>query len=217
MHIEPGFVTPAKVMLANGTALGILAFRGRSLITEPDIFVKTLIAACFFTLFMQSFHRPIGPSELHFIGASALYLTLGFVPTLIGFAVGLLFQGLLFAPTDLYHLGVNALSLMLPLMGVHAAMGRKLFDQSARQRVRWSTILKLDAVYYGGVTAMVGFWLLMSGVATPFSAWLTWASSYLIVVVLEPFVTYGILKGLQTMKENPRITRFSIAHRLNVS
>jgi hypothetical protein len=81
---------------------------------------------------MQAFHLPVGPSELHFLGAMPIYLALGFVPTLFGFAIGLLAQGLIFAPADLVHLGVNFLSLAVPLVLVHATLGKRL--DTARTR-----------------------------------------------------------------------------------
>lgn len=195
MHIEPGFIPQAKVMLANVSALGVLGYYARDLIRQPSDILRTVLAAVFFSLFMQSFHMPVGPSELHFVGAMAMYLTLGFLPTLIGFAVGLLLQGLLFTPGDLPHLAVNSLSLMLPLIAVHATLGRKL--REAARELNWAAILKLDAMYYGGVTAMVGFWLLASNAQTPFSAWATFAASYLVIVALEPVITYGMVRLLK--------------------
>jgi len=184
MHIEPGFVSAAKVMGANAAVVGLLIFYLKRLIRHPlDIF-KVLLAAVFFSVFMQSFHMSVGPSELHFIGAMSIYLTLGFIPTMFGFAVGLLLQGLLFEPMDLPHLAVNSLSLIVPLITVHYVAGRKLFVKGLRQRVSWSTILKLDGIYYVGVTSMVGFWLLIGEVEMPFSAWMAFASSYLAVVAV---------------------------------
>ncbi len=134
---------------------------------------------------------------MHFVGAMAMYLTLGFLPTLAGFALGLLLQGLLFNPMDLPHLAVNSLSLVLPLIAVHYTLGRKLRDAATGQRVSWAAILRLDAMYYSAVTAMVGFWLLIGEVATPFAAWAAFATSYLAIVALEPLVTYGAVRLLK--------------------
>jgi cobalt/nickel transport system permease protein len=203
MHIEPGYIAPAKVMLANVSAVGVLAYYAKDLIKQPADIVRTLLAALFFCIFMQSFHANVGPSELHFVGAMAMYLTLGFVPTLLGFAVGLLFQGLLFEPQDLQHLAVNSLSLVLPLITVHFTLGRKLRDQTIGRKIGWSSILKLDAMYYSGVTAMVGFWLIVGEVATPFSAWAAFAGSYLAIVAVEPLFTYATLRLLKRYEHTP--------------
>ncbi|WP_291997422.1 energy-coupling factor ABC transporter permease [Candidatus Accumulibacter sp. ACC012] len=191
MHIEPGIIAQAKIVLANASAVGLVAYYARDLLRQPADIVRTLLAALFFSLFMQSFHVNVGPSELHFVGAMAIYLTLGFLPTLLGFAAGLLLQGLLFEPMDLPHLAVNSLSLIVPLIAVHYSAGRQLRAALAGRVVSWGAIVKLDAMYYTGVTAMVGFWLLAAEVATPLAAWASFASSYLLIVICEPLFTAG--------------------------
>ena len=187
MHIEPGFVPVAKVAVANLAAVGLVVACLPSLIKQPVLILRTLAAALFFSLFMELFHLPVGPSELHFVGAMPLYLILGFVPTLLGFGLGLLLQGLLFQPTDLANLAVNTLSLAIPLMAVHYTIGRRV------SRIDLPTVLKLDGAYYAGVTLMVGFWLLQ-GEASPVADWALFASSYIAIVVFEPLVTLLLVK-----------------------
>jgi cobalt/nickel transport system permease protein len=199
MHIEPGYVSSAKVIAANIAAIGMLGSQSVHLFRQPKLIVRTLLAALFFSLFMQAFHLQVGPSELHFVGAMPIYLTLGFVPTLFGFALGLLLQGLLFEPADLVHLGVNSLSLMVPLCVVHATFGKRLRELDVR------TIVKLDAAYYSGVTLMVGFWLAIGEVATPFAAWATFAASYLVLVACEPLFTLAVIHGLGRLKTNAAV------------
>lgn len=194
MHIEPGYVATAKILAANVASVALLGSQSVHLLKQPQLIVRSLIAGVLFTLFMQAFHLPVGPSELHFLGAMPIYLALGFVPALFGFAIGLAAQGLLFEPTDLVHLGVNTLSLAVPLMVVHATLGKRL--QAAGERLDVSRILKLDAAFYGGVTLMVGFWLAIGEVATPLSAWLTFASSYAAVVAVEPVITLLVLAAI---------------------
>ncbi|MBE9515422.1 MAG: energy-coupling factor ABC transporter permease [Proteobacteria bacterium] len=200
MHIEPGFIAQSKLLLANGAAGAVLLVYAKALIKQPADIIRTVLAAVFFTIFMQSFHVNVGPSELHFVGAMAMYLTLGFVPVLFGFALGLLLQAAAFNPADAMHLAVNSLSLILPLIAVHYTMGRQIREKAIS--LRWQHILKLDAMYYSGVTAMVGFWLLMGEVATPFSTWAAFASSYLAIVIAEPFVTYGAIALLKRFEGN---------------
>lgn len=197
MHIEPGYLSLAKVAAADVAAAGVVAAFVPALFKQPTLIVRTLIAAAFFSLFMQSFHLPVGPSELHFVGAMPIYLLLGFVPTLLGFGLGLLLQGLLFEPADLVHLGVNTLSLVLPLMAVHYSLGQRI------ARIDLPTILKLDAAYYSGVTLMVGFWLLSSRDATAIADWGLFAASYLAVVALEPVVTLLLVKLVQPYAGRP--------------
>src|SRR3990170_3368710 len=216
MHIEPGFIAQAKVMGANAAAVGVLGFYAKRLIQRPFDIVKASLAAVFFSIFMQSFHMSVGPSELHFVGAMAIYLTLGFIPTLFGFAMGLLLQGIIFEPTDLPHLAVNSLSLIVPLITVHLTTGKKLFDRSLDKRLSWPAILKLDGIYYAGVTLMVGFWLLIGEVATPFSAWLSFAASYLAVVAVEPFITLLTVRTLKRYEGSPAVKRLFIVDRLKL-
>lgn len=221
MHIEPGFVSSAKVMMANAGAIGVVAWGAKEqikqLLREPWMPIKTIAAAGFFSLFMQSYSVPVGPSELHFVGAMAMYLTLGFLPTLLGFAVGLLFQGLVFDPQDLVHLGVNSLSLMLPLVAVHYAQGRKLFDATLQRRLTLGRILGLDGMYYAGVTGMVGFWLLIGGAETPLASWLSFAASYLAIVAIEPLVTWGVVKGLKKVEGNSIVARLFVVGSLRTA
>lgn len=191
MHIEPGFIPAAKVAAANLAAAGVVAAYLPSLIKQPTLILRTLVAAVFFSIFMTVFHLPVGPSELHFVGAMPLYLILGFIPTLLGFGLGLLFQGLLFQPTDLVNLGVNTLSLAIPLMALHYTLGRRI------RRIDLPTVLKLDGAYYAGVTLMVGFWLLQ-GDASPVADWALFASSYIAIVVFEPLVTLLLVKAVQS-------------------
>ncbi len=197
MHIEPGILSAAKIALANGAAIALLGSQSATLLRSPRLIVRTLIAALAFTALMQSLHMPVGPSELHLVGAMPIYLMFGFIPTLFGFASGLLLQGLVFEPQDLIHLGVNFLSLAVPLVTLHASFGDKLASLDTR------TVLKLDAIYYSGVTLMVGFWLSIGEVATPFSEWAAFALSYASIVIAEPLLTIGLVRLAARRAQSP--------------
>lgn len=205
MHIEPGFIAPAKLVLANTAAAAVLVGHLKGFFRAPVLLLRALIAAVFFSLFMQSFHLPVGPSELHFVGAMAIYLTLGYLPTMFGFAAGLLLQGLFFEPGDLAHLAVNSLSLIVPLAAVHHSFGRRLAE--GRRGLRWQEIVRLDAMYYAGVTAMVGFWLLAGEVETPFLAWAKFAAAYSPLALIEPVVTMSAVRLLKRWQEHKLVER----------
>jgi cobalt/nickel transport system permease protein len=209
MHIEPGVLAAAKVAVANVAVLGMVAVAAWLALRQPAQWLRTLLAAAFFTLCMQAFHLKVGPSELHFIGAMPMYLALGLLPTLLGFALGLLLQGLLFEPADLLHWSVNTLSLALPLLAVHATLGRRL------QRVTLGAVCKLDALYYAGVTLMVGFWLSIGEGVTPLDDWARFAASYLAVVALEPLITLALLLGIGRLRAQRWAARcFDLRHAL---
>ncbi len=214
MHIEPGVLDAAKIASANVAALGALGASAWRLVRRPADLAKTLLAALFFSIFMQVWHMPVGPSELHLIGASAIYFTFGFLPTLFGFALGLALQGLMFEPQDLVHLGVNSLSLMVPLIAVHAAFGRRFFSGV---ETRWSSVLKFDAAYYAGVVAMVGFWLALGQEPTPLQSWARFAASYLPLVALEPLFTLAVLKGLKRFEGSAPVRTLTIAPQLRLA
>jgi len=195
MHIEPGMLAQSRIIGADIAAVGLLLTYAPALIKRPALWLRTALAAIFFSLFMQAFHMKVGPSELHFVGAMPIYLLLGFLPTLFGFALGLLLQGLLFEPQDLLHLAVNTLSLVVPLIALHNTLGRRL-----KATLDVTAIVKLDACYYAGVTAMVGFWLLIGEDATALADWARFAASYLSLVLLEPVFTVLIVKGVRQVR-----------------
>ncbi len=216
MHIEPGVLDAAKIASANIAAMGTLGASAFGVLRRPADLAKTLLAALFFSVFMQIWHMPVGPSELHLIGASAIYFTFGFLPTLLGFALGLALQGLLFEPQDLVHLGVNSLSLMVPLIAVHAAFGRRFFASGGIE-TRWASALRFDAAYYAGVVAMVGFWLALGQEPTPLQSWATFAASYLPLIALEPAFTLLVLKGLKRFEATGPVRTFTVAPQLRLA
>jgi cobalt/nickel transport system permease protein len=195
MHIEPGLLAPEKLTFATGAAVALLGAFVPALLKSPSLWLRTVLASVFFSLFMQAFHMKAGPSELHFLGAMPIYLAFGFIPTLFGFGLGLLLQGLIFEPQDLVHLAVNTLTLAVPLIGVHWTLGRRL------GKVQVSTVLQLDSVYYGGVVAMVGFWLAIAEGAVALADWAAFAVSYAPVVVLEPLLTLAVLALIQRARK----------------
>lgn len=194
MHIEPGILASGKLAIAAGGALVLAAACLPKLWRRPMLLPRIVLAAAFFTLCMEIFHLEVGPSELHFIGAMPMYLAFGLLPTLCAFALGLLVQALLFEPADLVHLAVNTLSLAVPLLVVHGLLGRHV------RRVTVGDVLRLDALYYSGVTLMVGFWLLQAEVATPLADWLRFAASYAAVVAVEPVLTIAMLGGVARLR-----------------
>ncbi len=205
MHIELGIIDSARLAAANTAAIGVVATQLPRLILAPALVVKTALAAVIFSALMQSWHLSIGPSELHLIGATTVYLLFGFAPTMIGFALGLVLQALLFEPQDMLHIGVNTLSLTLPMLAAHATFGRRLFAETGQDRFTLARVLRLDAVYYAGVAAMVAFWLGISNDPAPLADWAAWALAYLPVFAAEALLTFATVTLMARFRDRPVI------------
>jgi ABC-type Co2+ transport system permease subunit len=213
MHIEIGIIDGARTLAAHGTAAAVALTQIPALLRAPANPVKTGLAAVVFSGLMQAWHLPVGPSELHLIGATTIYLLFGFVPTMLGFALGLILQALLFEPLDLAHWGVNALSLMLPMAAVHFSFGRRLSAGSMADRFTFARVLRLDAVYYAGVTAMVGFWLMISNDAEAQADWGRWALAYAPVFVAEALISFAAVLAVKQGLHVPALRRFTVVER----
>lgn len=211
IRIERGVLNATKIVYANAAAIGTLAAHASGLIKVPSDIVKTVLAAAFFSVFMD-FHMPGGPSELHFVGASAVYFIFGFIPTLLGFAIGLALQGLPFEPQGLVHLGVKSLSFMVPLIVTHMAFGRRFFSEGLS--VSWRHILAFDARSHAGV---VGFWLLLGDEATPLADWAIFALAYLPLVLCEPVFTFVVLRLMKKVEDKPLVRDFTAITQLSVA
>ena len=83
--------------------------------------VMTALVFCFFQVLP---HYPVGVSEVHMVLGSTLLLLFGGGAAGIGLALGLLLQGLFFAPFDLPQYGLNVTTLIVPLFAISALAGR---------------------------------------------------------------------------------------------
>jgi cobalt/nickel transport system permease protein len=192
MHIEIGIIEPARIVAANAAAAALVASQLPALVKAPGLMARALGVGAVVAVLMQSWHVNVGPSELHLIGATTAYLLAGLPAAIAGFTIALFLQTLV-EPQDLYHVGVNILSLGLPLMTLHYAFGHRLFDAAAAERFTLARVLKLDAAYYAGVAAMVAFWLMISNQPMPVAAWATWAMAYLPVFAGEALISFSVV------------------------
>ncbi len=202
MHIEPGIVSGAKMALAVATAAGVGTLTVKSVFeslkSEPwvgFVFRALLATALVFTFFEILPHYPVGISEVHFIFATLLFLLLGLAPAAIGLSLGLLGQGLLFAPSDLPMYFVNVTTLLAPLFAVSLIARRFIPEGRAFVDLKYVDVLRLSAMYQGSVIAWVAFWALYGQGFTVSTLNLvgTFAVSYLVVIIVEPFVDLGLL------------------------
>ncbi len=202
MHIEPGIVQGTKMLLSYGAAavsFGIAGKMAVSAIKESgavSLMIKSVIATLFVFIFFEVMpHYPVGVSEVHIILGSTLFLIFGLAPAAIGLALGLLAQGVFFAPADLPQFGVNVTTLLVPLFAM-ALLAKKVIPENiAYKDISYSQALKLSIAYQGGIVAWVGFWAFYGqgfGVEN-ISEVLSFGGAYMSVVILEPLVDLGVL------------------------
>jgi hypothetical protein len=209
MHIEPGLVTGAKAILgaATATTAGLFTLKlAATAIREQGIAslaVRSVIAtAAVFTFFEVLPHHPVGVSEVHFILGSTLYLLFGAAPAAIGLALGLLIQGLFFAPFDLPQYGMNVTTLLVPLFGIAALARKVIAPNTAYVDLTYVQALKLSTAYQAGIVAWVAFWAFwgMGFTSDAFASVTTFGLAYMLVVTIEPLVDLAVLAGAKSLK-----------------
>ena len=219
MHIEPGVVDGAKMILAQGTAAAAAGYSLKLLADDlKDHSVvsfglrSVLAVAGVFVFFELLPHFAVGISEVHFILGTTLFLLLGAAPAAIGLAGGLAVQGLFFAPSDVPMYFVNVSTLLFPLFAVDALAKRVVPASTAYVDLRYVDVLKMSAVYQGGVVAWVAFWAFYGqGVgAENFGAVTSFGVAYLTVILIEPVIDLGALaigKNLKGLSERGIFSR----------
>jgi ABC-type Co2+ transport system permease subunit len=219
MHIEEGVVTGAKLLLSYGTAAASAGYAVK-LAAESlrdgglaGFALRSASATALVFAFFEVFpHYPVGVSEVHLILGSTLLLLFGAAPAALGLALGLLIQGLFFAPFDLPQYGMNVTTLLVPLFAIHALAQRIIPQRTAYVDLGYAQVLQLSAVYQGGVVAWVGFWALYGqglGLAN-LAAVGSFGAAYLLVILLEPLIDLAVLgaaKGLRGRAVGPFFTR----------
>lgn len=218
MHIEPGVVNGAKLLLSYGTAAGCLGFAAKVAYStarkdgiSPLVLRTVLTTALVFFFFEVLPHYPVGVSEVHLILGSTLFLMFGAAPAAIGLALGLLAQGLLFAPFDLPQYGMNVTSLLVPLLAVSALADRIIPQKVAYKDVKYGQALALSTAYQGGVVSCVAFWAFYGNgfSMSTLSEVSLFGGAYMTVILVEPVIDLVVLaaaKTLHQMKDSPLFT-----------
>ena len=209
MHVEPGIVHGAKMALSFATAAGAgtyalkLAFDGLKDKDIASFASRTLLAmASTFTFFQVLPHFPVGVSEVHFILGSTLFLISGVAPAAFGLALGLLLQGMLFAPTDLPMYFVNVTTLLVPLFVVSALAKKIIAPNTAYVDLTYKQALKLSTAYQAGIVSWVAFWVLYGqGFGAEVLASVgSFGLAYMMVILIEPIADLAILKLAKTAR-----------------
>ncbi|MEO1000994.1 MAG: energy-coupling factor ABC transporter permease [Pseudomonadota bacterium] len=219
MHIEPGVVDGAKMVLAYGTAAAAGGYAVKLIADDlkthsvPSLLVRAAIATLGVFVFFEVFpHFAVGVSEVHFILGTTLLLLMGAGPAAIGLAGGLLVQGAFFAPSDLPMFFVNVTTLLVPLFVIDALAKRIIPADRAYVDLRYSDVLKLSLAYQGGIIAWVAFWAFYGQGfgAENLAAVGAFGAAYILVVVIEPVADLAVLAGAKALKGlsgSPAVTR----------
>lgn len=209
MHIEPGVVDGAKIVLSYVTGAGAALYAAK---TAFDAMVEkgigSLIArsaistGLVFSFFEILPHYPVGVSEVHLILGSTLFLLFGMAPAAIGLALGLLLQGMFFAPIDLPQYGMNLTTLLVPLFALKLIAERIIAPGTAYVDLKYSQALALSTAYQGGIVAWVAFWAFYGHgfTAETFASVTTFGAAYMLVILAEPLVDLAVLAGAKSLK-----------------
>ncbi len=209
MHIEPGVVDGAKMVLAYGTAAGAAGYSAKLVMGDlarsniASFAARTVLATVgVFAFFEILPHFPAGISEVHFILGTTLFLLLGAAPAALGLALGLLIQGAFLSPTDLPMFFVNLTTVLVPLFAVDALARRYIPRDRAYVDLAYSDVLKMSAVYQGGVVAWVAFWAFygQGAGAETFAAVGAFGAAYMLVVLIEPLADLGVLAAAKKLR-----------------
>ena len=202
MHIEPGIVDGSKIVLSYATAglsglcalglasrevgeRGFMSLVARSVVTTGLVF-------CFFEVLP---HYPVGVSEVHLILGSTLFLLFGMAPAAIGLSLGLLAQGMFFAPYDLPQFGMNVTTLLVPMFALRLAAKLVISPGVRYVDLKYRQALALSVTYQAGIVAWVAFWALYGhGIeAENLTAIRTFGIAYMLVIVVEPLADLVVL------------------------
>jgi len=208
VHIEPGLVAESKIWLSYVTAAGAGAYtlklaadaiseRGLASLAVRSAFTTALV----FTFFEVLPHYPVGVSEVHLILGSTLFLLFGVAPAAIGLALGLLLQGVLFAPFDLPQYGMNVTTLLVPLFAVSALARSVIASGTPYVELRYTQALVLSTAYQAGIVGWVAFWALYGQgfSAENLTSIVTFGGAYLLVIVVEPLADLAVLAAAKAI------------------
>ena len=158
MHIEPGVVDGAKIVLSYATAAASLGLVGKMALdtvrehgTVAAAALRSIATtALVFTFFEVFPHEAVGVSEVHLILGSTLFLVFGAGPAAIGLVLGLLLQGVFFAPFDLPQYGMNITTLIVPLFAMAMLSKQIIPARTAYKDVSYMQALSLSLTFQGG-------------------------------------------------------------------
>jgi len=208
MHIEPGLVSDSKIWLSYVTAAGAGAYTlklawqaAREAGPVPWLVRSAMTTALVFCFFEVLPHYPVGVSEVHLILGSTLFLIFGAAPAAIGLALGLLIQGLFFAPFDLPQYGMNVTTLLVPLFALSALAGRIIAPATPYVDLKYRQALALSTSYQAGIVAWVALWAIYGQGfgADNIHSIATFGGAYMLVIIVEPLADLAVLAAAKAI------------------
>jgi len=208
MHIEPGIVEGSKMALGYATAAGSVLFTAKMALQalKTDGLVSLALRSVLTTILVFGFfqllpHPPVGVSEVHLIMGSTLFLLFGLTPAAIGLTLGLLAQGLFFAPFDLPQYGINLTTLLVPLFAMGVLAKKIIPAKTAYKDIKYSQALKLSTAYQGGIVTWVAFWAFYGQGfgAENIASVASFGAAYMTVILLEPLVDLAVLAAAKAL------------------
>lgn len=210
MHINPGVVDGAKIVLSYATGLASLGIAGRMAwdqiraYGEPfSLAIRSVMTTALVFVFFEVLpHFPVGVSEVHLILGSTLLLMFGTGAAAIGLALGLLIQGVFFAPFDLPQYGMNITTLIVPLIGIQLLAKKIISPKTPYVELRYSQALALSTAYQAGIVGWVAFWAFYGHgfSAANVTSVLTFGSAYMTVILIEPLVDLAVLAAAKSLR-----------------
>jgi hypothetical protein len=219
MHIEPGLVDGGKILLSYATAAAAGGYTlklawdtlrewGPASLVVRSV-ATTALVFCFFEVFP---HYAVGVSEVHLILGSTLFLIFGAAPAAIGLALGLLLQGVFFAPFDLPQYGMNVTTLLVPLFGLSALAHKIIAPDTPYVELKYWQALAMSTTYQAGIVVWVAFWAVYGQgfAAENLGAITAFGGAYMLVVIVEPLADLAVLavaKTLSRLRGSPLVDR----------
>ena len=211
MHIEPGVVSGAKMVLSYVTATGVLGTAVKLALDNVKQYgvlsfcLKTIVATIIvFSCFEILPHYPIGVSEVHLILGTTIFLVFGIAPAMFALAFGLLIQGVFFAPFDIPQYGINVTTLLASMLILYYGSKKIIPQNIAYKDISYSQMLRLSVIWEGAIVSWVAFWAFygqgfsIENIHNVF----VFGSAYMSVVLIEPLVDLTVLAFVKATNSN---------------
>jgi ABC-type Co2+ transport system permease subunit len=210
-------VEASKIGLSYVTAGGAFALIGKLSLDHLkengmlSLIIKAVLSTIAVFVFFQLFpHAPVGVSEVHLIMGSTIFLLFGLAPAAIGLALGLLIQGVFFAPFDLPQYGMNVTTLIIPMIAMSAMASKIIAPNTAYKDLTYTQTLKLSTTYQAGIVAWVAFWAFYGQGfgAEALASVGAFGAAYMSVILIEPVLDLAVLALAKSISSFSNTTIF---------